>query len=153
MSRALRRFALTLPAVALAACTQLAQGPSLAGYPGLQFQITSFYSARALEENASCTQPRMSISGYEVVEDTAERLVLNVRYRYVDEGMRDFDDDFFGFGGPRFGLGGGGRCLGWSERTFVIAKSVGGPEGAAAATSVRSMTGPQRQLPPGSALG
>jgi hypothetical protein len=134
----------------LAACAQLAQGPSLAGYPGLQFQVTSFYSARALEENATCTQPRMSIAGYDVVEDTPQRLVLNIRYRYVDEGMRDFDDDFFG--GRRFGLGVGGRCFGWAERTFVVAKSVGGPEGSPQATSVRSMTGPQRELPPGSAL-
>lgn len=151
MTCTLRRHWLALPlAAALAACAELAQGPGLAGYPGLQFQITSFYSARALEENASCTQPRMSISGYTVVEDTPERLVLDIRYRYVDEGMRDFDDD--GLFGRRFGFGAGGRCQGWAERTFVVAKSVGGREGSPQGTSVRSMTGPQRELPPGSAL-
>lgn len=137
---------LAVGAAVLGACAELAQGPSLAGYPGLQFQVESFYRVRALEENASCTQPTMFITGYDVVEDTPSRLVLDVRYRYVDEGMRDVDDLL-----PNRVLRGG--CTGWAQRTFVIAKSVGGPDGASVATSVRSMTGPQRELPPGSVMG
>ncbi len=151
MMRDLGRVAmLVLGAVALGACAELARGPSLAGYPGLQFQVESFYRSRALEENASCTQPQMFITGYDVVEDTPTRLVLDVRYRYVDEGMRDFDDTFFP--GRIVGRGGTGGCTGWAQRTFVVAKSVGGTNGAAVATSVRSMTGPQRELPPGSVM-
>jgi hypothetical protein len=151
MMRTLQRVAaLAIGAALLAACAELAGGPSLAGYPGLQFQLESFYRTRALEENASCTQPQMFITGFDVVEDTASRLVLDVRYRYVDEGMRDFDDSFFP--GRIVGRGGGGGCTGWAQRSFVVAKSVGGTDGAAVATSVRSMTGPQRELPPGSVM-
>lgn len=147
MMRDARRVAGLAAAMAiLGACAELRQGPSLAGYPGLQFQLESFYRVRALEENASCTQPTMSITGYDVVEDTPTRLVLDVRYRYVDEGMRDTQDDLL----PNRFLRGG--CTGWAQRTFVIAKAVGGGEGSAVATSVRSMTGPQRELPPGSVM-
>lgn len=146
MMRDLRRVAALAVATALlGACAELAQGPSLAGYPGLQFQVESFYRTRALEENASCTQPQMFITGYDVVEDTPARLVLDVRYRYVDEGMRDTEDFL-----PNRILRAG--CTGWAQRTFVIAKSVGG-DGATVATSVSSMTGPQRTLPPGSVMG
>lgn len=148
MTHGLRGWAAApIGAALLGACAELAQGPSLAGYPGLQFQVESFYRVRALEENASCTQPAMFITGYDVIEDTPSRLVLNVRYRYVDEGMRDTQDDLL----PNRVLRGG--CTGWAQRTFVIAKSVGGADGATPATSVRSMTGPQRTLPPGSVMG
>jgi hypothetical protein len=143
--------ALAVAVASLGACAELTQGPSLAGYPGLQFQVESFYRVRALEENASCTQPTMFITGYNVVEDTPTRLVLDVRYRYVDEGMRDFDDNYFPGRTVRRGVGGG--CTGWAQRTFVVAKAVGGSDGATVATSVRSMTGPQRTLPPGSVMG
>ena len=33
------------------------QGPSLAGHEGLQWEVISYYGARALEENAMCPQP------------------------------------------------------------------------------------------------
>lgn len=140
-----------IAALALAGCAQALQGPSLAGYPGLQWQIESYYSARALEENATCTQPRMRISGHQVVEDTPERLVLNVRYHYVDEGQRPDDD--LGGGGFRFRFGtGGGTCNDFATRTFVIAKGTGGGADARPTAFVVSMTGPQRELAPSSAL-
>lgn len=139
-----------LACLSLAGCAQLAQGPSLAGYPGLQWQVQSFYGARALEEDANCTQPRMmAIVGHEIIEDTPERLVMNVRYRYLDEGMSRFDDDGFGFSRFRFGTG---SCDNFATRTFVIAKGKGGPPDAAQAMFVQSMNGPQRDLPPNSAL-
>ena len=135
---------------ALAGCAQIAQGPSLAGYPGLTYQLSSYYSARALEENATCTRPRMLVSGYQIVEDTPSRLVMNVRYHYVDEGRQDMiqDDDIIG---PRFAIG-PGTCNDFATRTFVLAKSEGGPPGATPGLTVTSMTGPQRTLPPNSAL-
>lgn len=140
-------------AVALGGCSELTYGPSVAGYPGLQYQIESFYSARALEENARCTLPRMRISGYEVVEDTPTRLVLNVRYHYVDEGQRNVDRGAFGGGGFVVGRpAGGGNCDDFATRTFVIAKAVGGDGSTRPTAMVVSMTGPQRELPPESAL-
>ena len=116
-----------LPALLLllGACTQLMQGPSLAGYPGLQFQLESYYDNRALEENAVCTSPRMHISGYKVVEDTPARIVLDVRYQYIDDSHRDSRIDQFGMAVG----GGGGQCIDWANRTFVVAKSEGGPPG------------------------
>lgn len=144
----MRPLALAAIAVAMtvAGCSDLAQGPALAGYPGLSWQLESYYSARALEENAFCTTPRMTPTQVQVVEDTPERLVLNVRYRY-------WNDLAFGTQVFPFEVNGFDRCTGWATRTFVVAKSVGGDAGKPAALSVTSMTGPQRQLPPGSALG
>jgi hypothetical protein len=141
---------LVIGALALGGCAELAQGPSVAGYPGLQYQIESYYGARALEENATCTQPRMRISAYKLVEETPERLVLEVRYHYFDEGQRDVDRSIVG--GPRFGVPGvSGNCDAFATRTFVIAKLVGGDSERPTAM-VASMTGPQRELPPGSAM-
>jgi hypothetical protein len=138
---------LVLLASVLGGCAQLMQGPSLAGYPGLQYQIETFYDNRALEWNATCTQPRMSVSGYQVVEDTPVRLVLNVRYHYSDNSRGPFEGGPFGL--PRAGLG---RCNDWATRTFVVVKSQGGPPGSTPALAVQSMTGPQRELPPNSAV-
>jgi hypothetical protein len=147
----MRFSARLLACLSLAGCAQLAQGPSLAGYPGLQWQVESFYGARALEENAMCTQPRMTaIVGHEIVEDTPERMVMNVRYHYVDEGMRNFDDED-GLGFPRFRFG-TGSCDDFATRTFIIAKGKGGAPDAAQAMFVQSMNGPQRELAPNSAL-
>lgn len=144
----MRRPLLPLALLPLAACAELTQGPSVAGYPGLQWQLQSFYGARALEENAMCTQPRMTaITAFQIVEDTPERVVMNVRYHYRDEGMSSFDDDDF-FNRFRFGTG---SCDNWAERTFVIAKGKGGTaDQGQPATFVQSMTGPQRELPPNS---
>ena len=144
----MRRFSLAALAVAatVGGCSDFVQGPALAGYPGLSWQIESYYSARAREQNAFCTTPRKTQTQVQVVEDTPTRLVLNVRYRYWNDlafGTQVFPYDVNGFD----------RCTGWATRTFVVAKSVGGEPGGAQALSVTSMTGPQRQLPPGSALG
>lgn len=147
----MRRSILLIALLPLAACAELTQGPSVAGYPGLQWQLQSFYGARALEENAMCTQPMMTaVTAFQIVEDTPERVVMNVRYHYRDDGVADFDDDF---GFPRFRFG-TGSCNNWAERTFVIAKGKGGlaNESGRPATFVQSMTGPQRELAPNSAL-
>lgn len=122
-------------AVALDACSW--RGPGLAGYEGLQFEVISFYDARAMEENATCPQPRMqSVTGTQVIEETPERVVMNVKYFFKDEGQIDNDNDGF----PTFGGGGFlNRCNGFRERTFTFARdSQGGLD-------VVSMTGPQRR--------
>lgn len=76
----------TAVALALAACAW--QGPGLAGQAGLQREVQSFYAARAMEANARCPNPRMtSVTSTDVVEDTPERLVLDIRYYWVDDGQ------------------------------------------------------------------
>jgi hypothetical protein len=124
-----RRLSLLVLA-AIAGCAW--QGPSLAGYPGLQQRVISFYDARAMEENALCPQPRMtSIVRTNVVEETPQRVVMNLGYHYRDETMTA------DAGGP----GGGTKygCDGFGERTFTFARTGRG------GLAVEAMTGAQRQ--------
>ena len=120
--------------LALGACSM--QGPPLAGYEGLQYKVVSYYEANALEKNAACPRPRMTPVRATVVEETPERVVMNVRYRWWDEGQNDNHGNF-PFGGT--GTGTGGYCNDWNERTFTLAKNTAG------GLDVVSMTGPQRQ--------
>src|SRR5690349_21385330 len=46
------RWIVVVPLAALAACSW--QGPPLAGYPGLQWKVVSYYDNRAMERNAAC---------------------------------------------------------------------------------------------------
>ncbi|MDF1586723.1 hypothetical protein [Marinimicrococcus flavescens] len=108
------------------------KGPELAGEPGLQYRIESFYRDRAWERNATCLQPRMDITSVQILEDTPERMVLDVRYYWQDNVFGNDDDGRFGV---RVGVGG---CSGFSQRTFVLDRTTGGD------LVVRSMTGPQR---------
>lgn len=125
-------LALLLPgALSLAACSY--QGPPLAGYPGLQTKVMYYYDDHAWEEGATCLTPRMrAITRTDVIEDTAEQLVLKVRYRYEDENFGNLDNK----GG--IGIFNPLKCTGWAERTFVIAKGTGGR------LDVVKMSGPQR---------
>jgi hypothetical protein len=117
---------LLLPA-ALVGCGW--QGPSLAGYPGLQHQVISFYDDRAMERSAACPNPEMqSITSNRVVEDTPERVVMDVRYYWIDWSQAT---DVAG--------GSVTTCRDWSERTFTFARTTGG------GLQVQSMTGPQRR--------
>jgi hypothetical protein len=120
---------------ALAAAAVLAgcgwRGPSLAGHPGLQWEVISFYGGRAMEENAVCPQPRITaVTRARVVEETPERVVMDVRYRYQDDGMTS---DSGGSGGSTK-LG----CAGFGGRRFTFAR--GGDGG----LDPVAMTGPQR---------
>jgi hypothetical protein len=108
------------------------QGPGLAGYPGLQWKVISFYDRWAMEKAATCPQPRMqAVTRAEVVEETAERVVMNIRYHWIDEGQIDTDDGF----GVMPALQ---RCDDWGERTFTFVKRTDG------SLDVVAMTGPQR---------
>ncbi len=118
---------------ALAGCGW--RGPPLAGYAGLQFELVSFYEARAFEKDATCNRPRMTPVRATVVEETPERVALNVRYHFRDEDQGD--DEVFPFGGRG---GGGGRCNDWAERTFTLARNAQG------GVDVVAMSGPQRPL-------
>jgi hypothetical protein len=102
---------------------------------GLQLKVMNHYDRHAMEENATCPQPRMTSARGQIVEETAERLVMNVRYHWRDEGQTDFDHDAF----PPFGGAGSlNRCDGWGERTFTFVRNTAG------GYDVESMTGPQR---------
>jgi hypothetical protein len=120
---------LPLP-VLLAACGW--QGPGLAGYPGLQWQVVSFYDGRAMEAAARCPNPRLvGFTRAEVVEDTPERVVMDLRYRWVDD-TRTVDSG---------GSGGSSKitCQDWGTRRFTFARASDGQ------LQVASMTGPQRR--------
>ena len=122
-----RRLALLL-VTTLAGCGW--QGPPLAGYPGLQQRVISFYDARAMEENALCPQPRMtSIGRTDVVEETPERVVMDLRYHYRDETVTADAGD----SGTKYG------CDGFGERTFTFVRMANG------GLEVEAMTGGQRQ--------
>jgi hypothetical protein len=85
---------------------------------------------RAMEAQARCPNPQMGgIVRTELVEETPERLVLNLRYHWVDD-LRTVDT-----------AGGGGKiiCSGWGERTFTFTRLSNG------ALEVESMTGPQKR--------
>jgi hypothetical protein len=120
------RWLALILAMFLAACNM--QGPSLLGHPGLDSQIRFFYNDRATENNFTCNLPEMSITRATILEDTPERLVLNVAYRWTD---RTFGQPF----GLQLGVGG---CGGFSERVFTMARRTDGT------LQVVEMSGPQR---------
>lgn len=106
------------------------QGPSLAGHPGLQYQVTSFYADHAMERNSACPNPRMqAVTGYDVIEDTPERVVMNIKYYWIDDSQS-------------VDVRGGGSvttCQDRSERTFTFTKTSNGD------LQVTKMTGLQRR--------
>jgi hypothetical protein len=85
-------------------------GPSLAGHPGLQYRVISYYNANASERSAVCPNPEMqSVSAAEVIEDSPQRVVMDVRYYWVDWSQAS-------------DIGGGNvtTCRDWGERTFTF---------------------------------
>lgn len=126
------RTALIPPLLALLAQAACAPGnPGFANDRSLAFAIESYYETYAFERNATCLRPEISIARIDKLEETAERLVVNVRYFW--------EDTAFGRDEEMFPLrGGGGWCSGFAERVFTLAKR---PDGR---VTVSSMTGPQR---------
>ena len=125
-----------LPLLGLVGCGY--QGPAVAGYPGLQNKIMWYYDSNALEQNATCTQPRMrSVTSAQVIDENQESVAMRIRYYWLDEGQLDLDQDGFGpFAGVPLQ-----RCNGFAERTFTFVKMTDGN------LQVRSMSGPQRRSP------
>jgi signal transduction histidine kinase len=112
------------------------KGPAVAGYPGLQNQIQWFYGNNALEQNATCTQPRMrSVTRAQIVNETQDTVVMNIGYYWLDEGQLDFDRGGFVPGTGAFFQ----RCNGFAERQFTFTRMTDG------SLQVKSMTGPQRR--------
>lgn len=76
----------------------------------LQSKITRFYAQHAREEGGRCTRPYIdAIAKVDVLEDTPEKWIAEIRYRYLDR-LRDEDP-----GGDRK------VCFGFASRTFVLA--------------------------------
>ena len=107
----------------LAACNTAGRG--IPHWQQAQREIEWFYENHAWERGASCIPPRfIGATRTDIVEDTSQRLVLNVRYMWDVEGQND--DELSGV-----------PCFGQGERTFVLARQGNG-------YTVSSMTGPQR---------
>jgi hypothetical protein len=96
----------------------------------LQFELEGFYRRNAWERNATCTVPEMRLTRIDVLEETPERLLLNVTYFWRDDANGIENDDIFAV---RVN-----RCTGYAQRQFVVTPRTGG------GWSVVSMSGPQR---------
>ena len=127
----------TVVAIGLAACSW--HGPSLAGLPGAQFPVTSYYADNAIEKSMSCTSPAMTPVRASVVADDGQQVTVQVRYHWYP-----YSQDGRGAVVPGESSGGAserGFCNGTGERTFTLARN-----GDGSYTVVR-MTGPQRGRP------
>ena len=67
-------------AIGVAGCAW--QGPSLAGLPGAQYQVTSYYANNAIEKGMSCTQPAMTPIRSTVLSDDGQQVEVRVRYHW-----------------------------------------------------------------------
>jgi len=120
-----RLFAAATLIAAVAGCTT-------AGPPGdrsLEQEIVRYYARHAAEKNFTCLAPEIrGITRMEVIEDTPERLVVRVRYNWVDSVYGEQEVE---------GMGVTLRhCNGFAERVFTIDRRDG--------MRVVDMSGPKR---------
>jgi hypothetical protein len=110
MRPALRLLAL----LALAACAPLRDRQL--GQPGLEAAIRRHYAAYAVERNGACTLPRIqTITAVTKVRESADELVIDVRYRYApDIGDSSGDDGNWIY------------CSQWATRRFTLSRQGGG---------------------------
>lgn len=96
--------------------------PDTAFAPGKTAEsvIAAYYEDHASEDYGRCNRPYFdAITKADVVEDTAGRLVLDVRYRYADR-LRDDEDSSVrvpGVGSSRK------VCWGFESRQFTLEKT------------------------------
>jgi hypothetical protein len=115
----------------LAGCS--VEGPSLAGQPGLQWQVKRFFDGKATEVGGSCTYPRIqSITAVETLRETEDEVVMRIRYFWADENMAR-DDRTFPFN-TTF------SCRGFAERDFTFVRLDDGT------LQVTDMTGARRNV-------
>jgi len=114
------------------------EGPSLGGYQGAQFAVTSYYLDNAIEKNMSCTRPRMTPVRADVISDDGRQVTMVVRYSWTSDTMQSRATTKSGQGRSSSNSG---YCNGWDQRTFTLVRN---PEGR---LEVASMTGPQRGHP------
>ncbi|GBD43722.1 hypothetical protein HRbin40_01202 [bacterium HR40] len=112
---------------AVVACTA-GSGP-IAENRRLEQAIVSYYRTHAAEKGFTCLAPEIrAITRTEVVEDRPERLVLRVRYHWVDELYGEENGGDFGVALN--------RCSGFAERNFTFDRTQG--------MRVVDMSGPKR---------
>jgi hypothetical protein len=107
----------------LAACgsgSEWAGPPQVAGQPQIVDAIRRYYESNAAEENNACSALSMSVTRIDVVSDSADTLVVDVRYFYTNWAHRDSM-----------------RCRGPGQRQFTLARTADG-------FRVTDMTGERR---------
>ena len=115
---------LLLPALILAGCTSASGDQSQ-----IDGTIERYYEAHASERGGQCLAPYIDgITRTDVVKDSPDRLVVDVRYLYRDR-IKDQPRD-----NPADALIG---CVGYGERQFVLARSDD-------TLTIEQMTGPRR---------
>jgi hypothetical protein len=116
---------LAFAAVLLAGCAaSRIPATSFAEPSAVERTVMRYYERHATEENRTCLSPYIEgLTQIDVVEDTPERLVLDVRYLYRDRSKDDRDN------------GMGRACSGYAGRRFTLAKTDAGID-------VIEMTGP-----------
>lgn len=107
----LRAAKIALVTVFLAGCTTPNLESAFFGEKAqLRSKIMAFYARNAREERGRCNRPYIdNTTKVDVLEDTAERWVAEVRYRYLDR-IRDEEP-----GSDRK------ACFGFASRTFTLA--------------------------------
>jgi hypothetical protein len=107
----------------------------LAGQPGLLYEVKQYYEHNALEEGGRCARPLLDgVTRSEILEDSAQQMVLDLGYAYRDM-QRGPDDDCSESRFLRCTIM--APCRGFAERTFTIARTEDGLD-------VVGMSGPQR---------
>jgi hypothetical protein len=110
--------------------------PDTAFAPGKQAEgvISSYYEDHASEDYGRCNRPYFdAITKVDVVEDAADRLVLDVRYKYWDR-LRDDEDSSVRAPGVERSRK---VCWGFESRQFTLERTDGD-------LKVVEMTGPVR---------
>ena len=111
------------------------EGPSLGGYPGAQFAVTSYYVDNAIEKNVSCTDPAMTPVRADVISDDGQQVKMLIRYRWRSNSVQSHRTTQSGQNRSPSNVG---YCNGWDQRTFTLVRDTDGT------LAVASMTGPQR---------
>ena len=104
-----------------------AAGCATLGYSPEELAIRRYYERHATEEYGRCLAPYIdAITRRQVVEETDQGLVLDIRYAYRDR-RKDGDEN-------------AGSCVGWGSRRVVLERS-------AETVRVVEMSGPRRRSP------
>ncbi|SNB68125.1 hypothetical protein SAMN07250955_106134 [Arboricoccus pini] len=108
----------------LAGCSTAGEG--IPHWFDLQYSLTSYYKNYAQERGATCNLPDMTITSTRIVEETPNKMTLDVGYVWRDTA--------YGSGS----IGGFNNCIGTDHRQFLVSKNSDGTY------SVERMSGPQR---------
>lgn len=108
-----------LAGVAVAGCASASiESAQFGEGPAVETAIKRYYAGHASEQHGLCPRPYIDgITGVEIVEDSPERLVAEVRYFWRDRVRDPVGDDNEG----------SVPCTGFGKRTFTVTGSEDGP--------------------------